>query len=150
MPTARRGFLKSLALAPLAPAALAPQVAAFKAQLPPGFRLEVGGPVESSAKANAAIGGSTNGIIHLTAVAGRLGIKLDLDRLDALGRAAGYGPGEVYRTRHFRQIVSRSRSSLPLIELGRIADSYGVHGWLAVRGEAATAEATAPSPAART
>ena len=35
--------------------ALAPQVDAFKAQLPPGFRLEVGGPVESSAKANAAI-----------------------------------------------------------------------------------------------
>lgn len=38
--------------------ALAPQVAAFKAQLPPGFRLEIGGPVESSAKANAAIGAS--------------------------------------------------------------------------------------------
>ncbi|AAZ98484.1 probable transmembrane drug efflux protein [Thiobacillus denitrificans ATCC 25259] len=37
---------------------IAPQVAAFKAQLPPGFRLEVGGPVESSAKANAAIGAS--------------------------------------------------------------------------------------------
>jgi dihydroxy-acid dehydratase len=33
-----------------------------------------------------AIGGSTNGIIHLTAVAGRLGIDLSLDRLDALGR----------------------------------------------------------------
>ena len=39
-------------------AALAPQVDAFKAQLPPGFRLAVGGPVESSAKANAAIGAS--------------------------------------------------------------------------------------------
>ncbi|OZA31113.1 MAG: multidrug transporter AcrB [Hydrogenophilales bacterium 17-61-9] len=38
--------------------ALAPQVARFKAQLPDGFRLEVGGPVESSAKANAAIGAS--------------------------------------------------------------------------------------------
>jgi len=38
--------------------AIAPQVAAFKARLPPGFRLEVGGPVESSAKANAAIGAS--------------------------------------------------------------------------------------------
>jgi multidrug efflux pump len=37
---------------------LAPQVAAFRAQLPPGFRLEIGGPVESSAKANAAIGAS--------------------------------------------------------------------------------------------
>ncbi|MGA9164820.1 MAG: efflux RND transporter permease subunit [Thiobacillus sp.] len=39
-------------------AAIAPQVARFKAQLPPGFRLEVGGPVEGSAKANAAIGAS--------------------------------------------------------------------------------------------
>ena len=38
--------------------ALAPQVARFVAQLPPGFRLEIGGPVESSAKANAAIGAS--------------------------------------------------------------------------------------------
>ena len=34
---------------------IAPQVAEFRAQLPPGFRLEIGGPVESSAKANAAI-----------------------------------------------------------------------------------------------
>jgi len=32
-----------------------------------------------------AIGGSTNGIIHLTAIAGRLGIRLDLGRLDELG-----------------------------------------------------------------
>ncbi|MHB1214433.1 MAG: efflux RND transporter permease subunit [Thiobacillus sp.] len=37
---------------------IAPQVADFKAQLPPDFRLEIGGPVESSAKANAAIGAS--------------------------------------------------------------------------------------------
>lgn len=35
MPTARRGFLKSLALAPLAPAALAPQVAPVPAPAPP-------------------------------------------------------------------------------------------------------------------
>ena len=33
-----------------------------------------------------AIGGSTNAVIHLTAIAGRLGIRLDLARLDALGR----------------------------------------------------------------
>jgi multidrug efflux pump len=38
--------------------AIAPQVARFKAQLPPGFRLEIGGPVENSAKANVAIGAS--------------------------------------------------------------------------------------------
>ena len=45
---------------------LAPQVAKFKAQLPDGFRLEVGGPVESSAKANAAIGASWPLIVTTT------------------------------------------------------------------------------------
>jgi dihydroxy-acid dehydratase len=34
-----------------------------------------------------AIGGSTNGLIHLTAIAGRLGLGIDLAEFDALGRA---------------------------------------------------------------
>ena len=34
-----------------------------------------------------AIGGSTNGLIHLTAVAGRLGLPVDLDAFDRLGAA---------------------------------------------------------------
>ena len=33
-----------------------------------------------------AIGGSTNALIHLTAIAGRRGIRIDLDAFDALGR----------------------------------------------------------------
>ena len=33
-----------------------------------------------------AIGGSTNGLIHLTAIAARAGVKLDLDAFDQLGR----------------------------------------------------------------
>jgi dihydroxy-acid dehydratase len=33
-----------------------------------------------------AIGGSTNGLVHITAVAGRLGIRIDLDALDRMGR----------------------------------------------------------------
>ncbi len=33
-----------------------------------------------------AIGGSTNGLIHLAAIAGRRGIKLDMEAFDALGR----------------------------------------------------------------
>jgi len=33
-----------------------------------------------------AIGGSTNGLIHLTAAAGRCGIAIDLDELDRIGR----------------------------------------------------------------
>jgi dihydroxy-acid dehydratase len=41
---------------------------------------------ENAQRVLLAIGGSTNGIVHLTAIAGRLGITLDLDHLDALGR----------------------------------------------------------------
>src|SRR5690606_22998859 len=41
---------------------------------------------ENALRVLLAIGGSTNGIIHLTAVAGRLGIDLSLERVDALGR----------------------------------------------------------------
>ncbi len=33
-----------------------------------------------------AIGGSTNGLIHLTAIAGRAGVKIDLEDFDQLGR----------------------------------------------------------------
>ena len=33
-----------------------------------------------------AIGGSTNGLIHFTAIAGRLGLDVDLEEFDALGR----------------------------------------------------------------
>jgi dihydroxy-acid dehydratase len=41
---------------------------------------------ENAIRTNAAIGGSTNAVIHLIALAGRLGIKLDLDDWDRLGR----------------------------------------------------------------
>jgi dihydroxy-acid dehydratase len=33
-----------------------------------------------------AIGGSTNGLVHMTAIAGRLGVEVDLEALDAMGR----------------------------------------------------------------
>ena len=41
---------------------------------------------ENAMRVLLAVGGSTNAIIHLTAMAGRLGIKLSLDRLDELSR----------------------------------------------------------------
>jgi len=41
---------------------------------------------ENALRVLLAIGGSTNGVIHLTAIAGRLGIPIDLARLDELGR----------------------------------------------------------------
>jgi dihydroxy-acid dehydratase len=41
---------------------------------------------ENALRVLLAIGGSTNGLIHLTAIAGRLGIGLDLDAFDRMGR----------------------------------------------------------------
>ena len=41
---------------------------------------------ENAMRVLLAVGGSTNAIVHLTAMAGRLGIKLSLDRLDELSR----------------------------------------------------------------
>ncbi|MEC9368498.1 MAG: IlvD/Edd family dehydratase [Pseudomonadota bacterium] len=41
---------------------------------------------ENALRTLLAIGGSTNGLIHLTAVAGRLGIDIRLDRVDELAR----------------------------------------------------------------
>jgi dihydroxy-acid dehydratase len=41
---------------------------------------------ENAIRANAAIGGSTNAVVHLLAIAGRLGVPLDLADFDALAR----------------------------------------------------------------
>jgi L-arabonate dehydrase len=41
---------------------------------------------ENAIRVNAAIGGSTNAVIHLIAIARRIGVPLDLDDWDALGR----------------------------------------------------------------
>ncbi|MBM3358187.1 MAG: dihydroxy-acid dehydratase [Betaproteobacteria bacterium] len=42
--------------------------------------------VENALAMLLAIGGSTNAIVHLTAIAGRLGIEVDLDAFDRMGR----------------------------------------------------------------
>ncbi|MFM0076560.1 dihydroxy-acid dehydratase [Paraburkholderia sediminicola] len=42
--------------------------------------------IENALRVLLAIGGSTNGIIHLTAIAGRLGIRIDLEQLDQMAR----------------------------------------------------------------
>ena len=41
---------------------------------------------ENALRVLLAIGGSTNGLVHLTAIAGRLGLRVDLDALDRMGR----------------------------------------------------------------
>lgn len=41
---------------------------------------------ENAIRVNAAIGGSTNAVVHLLAIAGRIGVKLELDDFDRLAR----------------------------------------------------------------
>ena len=71
--------------------ALAPKPAAaprsrLPRRRPRAERDHDGGGVSQRARRPAGIGGSTNALIHLTAIAGRLGISIDLDEFDALGR----------------------------------------------------------------
>jgi dihydroxy-acid dehydratase len=47
-------------------------------------KIITGHSVENALRVLLALGGSTNGIIHLTAIAGRLGVNVSLDRLNAL------------------------------------------------------------------
>jgi dihydroxy-acid dehydratase len=49
-----------------------------KVLTPPAF--------ENAMRVLLAIGGSTNGIVHLTAIAGRMGLEVDLEALDRMGR----------------------------------------------------------------
>ncbi|NYT84571.1 IlvD/Edd family dehydratase [Pollutimonas harenae] len=42
--------------------------------------------IENALRVLLAIGGSTNGIVHLTAIAGRMGINIDLKALDRMGK----------------------------------------------------------------
>jgi dihydroxy-acid dehydratase len=60
-------------------------VAIAKSKLTPD-RILTAHAFENALRVLLAIGGSTNGVIHTTAIAGRLGIALDLARLDAMGR----------------------------------------------------------------
>ena len=60
-------------------------VAMIGQRLTPG-RIVTPQSVENALRVLLAIGGSTNGIIHLTAIAGRAGIALDFDAFDALSR----------------------------------------------------------------
>ena len=60
-------------------------VSMIKAGLTP-TRIMTRQAFENAFRVLLAVGGSTNGIIHLTAMAGRMGIKIELDDLDAMGR----------------------------------------------------------------
>jgi dihydroxy-acid dehydratase len=60
-------------------------VALAKSKLTPD-RILTAKAFENALRVLLAIGGSTNGLIHTTAIAGRLGIPIDLARVDEMGR----------------------------------------------------------------
>jgi dihydroxy-acid dehydratase len=60
-------------------------VALAKERLTPDKIMTAKG-IENALRILLAVGGSTNAIVHLTAVAGRLGIRVDLDAFDRMGR----------------------------------------------------------------
>src|SRR5205085_1846017 len=47
-------------------------------------RIVTAASIENAARVLLALGGSTNGVIHLAAIAGRLGLRFDLTRLNEL------------------------------------------------------------------
>ena len=84
-----------------------------------------------------AIGGSTNGLIHLTAIAGRAGVNIDLEAFDQIGRQVGLWlnlkPSGTYYMEHFhhaggvpalmRQIASSLDLSAPSVAGGTMRDA---------------------------
>lgn len=71
-----------------------------------------------------AIGGSTNGLIHLTAIAGRAGIPVDLDEFDRLGRKVplllNLKPSGAHYMEHFHYaggLPALMRELVPLLDL---------------------------------
>ncbi len=83
-----------------------------------------------------AIGGSTNGIIHLTAMAGRAGVKVDLAALDRLGREVptllNLKPSGAHYMEHFhhaggmprlmRELAGMLRTGTPVAGGGTLAE----------------------------
>lgn len=57
-----------------------------KTSRPPAGELMSAGSIQNAVTVLQAIGGSTNAVIHLAAMAGRAGIRLDLEALDRTGR----------------------------------------------------------------
>jgi dihydroxy-acid dehydratase len=107
---------------------------------------------ENALIVNAAIGGSTNAVIHLLAIAGRAGVQLDLDDIDRIGRDipllvdlmpsgrflmeefayAGGVPGLITRLRDHLHLDLPTVSGMSLGESmndGRVDDDDVIRAW---------------------
>ncbi|MEO5677627.1 MAG: IlvD/Edd family dehydratase [Usitatibacter sp.] len=82
---------------------------------------------ENALRVLLAIGGSTNGVIHLTAIAGRLGIPIDLERLHAIGQETPVLMDLKPSGQHYMEDLHRAgglptllRELRPLLHLGAL------------------------------
>jgi dihydroxy-acid dehydratase len=81
------------------------------------------------------IGGSTNGLIHLTAIAARAGVKLDLEVFDRLGRDVpvllNLKPSGAHYMEHFHHaggLPALMRELAPLLDLNAATVGGGIIG----------------------
>jgi len=83
--------------------------------------------IENGVRAVMACGGSTNAVVHFLAIAGRLGLPLDLERIDQLSRemplilnlrpSGDYLMEDLYYAGGFKAVLNRLA---PLLDLGQI------------------------------
>ena len=89
-----------------------------------------------------AIGGSTNGLIHLTAIAARAGVKVDLDEFDRLGRKVpvlvNMKPSGAHYMEHFHHaggLPALLRELAPLLDVNAPSVAGGTMGDAIARAE---------------
>jgi len=91
-----------------------------------------------------AIGGSTNGVIHLAAMAGRLGIEIDLDDFDAIGRETPVLVDLKPAGQHYMEDLQKAGGLAPILrELAPLLDTEA----LAVNGRTLGENLAAAPPA---
>src|SRR3546814_9299761 len=70
-----------------------------------------------------AVGGSTNALIHLTAMAGRLGIGIDLEGFDAMGRETPVLVDLKPTGQHYMEDLYKAGGLTPILrELGTLLE----------------------------
>jgi dihydroxy-acid dehydratase len=89
-----------------------------------------------------AIGGSTNAVIHLTAIAGRAGVEFDLDALDRVGREVpvlvNLKPSGAHYMEHFHQaggLPTLMRELKPFLRLDAGSVAGGTMGDMIAQAE---------------
>ncbi len=97
-------------------------------------KIMTGQAVENAIRVLLAIGGSTNGLIHITAMAGRLGIEVSLERVDELARETPVIVDLKPSGEHYMQELHEAggfatimRTLAPLLDLEQITVSGKSH-----------------------